>query len=372
MKKILLSLTLFTICAFVAAPRVEAKVIVEKNTTYTLSVGETVPDDLFVGAQSSDIAGTVNGNLYVGSSTVTLTGIVSGDVFVGAGNVDVSGAKIGGSLHLGAGQATLDKGTTIGGSLLAAGGMVRDQATVGRNAFLAGGNLVLDGKVGKEARLAGGTITLGPSANVAGDLTYVLDKNQSNFTQSATATVAGTVAKVTPPAVASSRGTELVSALGKAKTMLTSVFTLVGYFSGLLMGLLLLRLLPNWSQGVAISLRSKTLKYLGLGFLGTLVIFPAVAILMLTVVGIPLALLSFALFLTSLYLAKLVVGYAVGGFIAARLGWKKLSPYAVFGLGFTVYFLLHFVPFVGGLFALLAVIAGLGAILASYARAVGK
>ena len=370
MKKWLLSLTLLLILPFASATKAEAKVAIEKNGPYTLGAGEVVNDDLFVGADTANIAGTVLGNLYVGAGSVSLTGTVKGDVFVGAGSVNITGAHLAGSVHLGAGQVTIDKNTTIGGSLLAGAGTFDNEAVVGRNLFVGAGNLTINGRVGKEARLAGGNIMLGPAASVAGDLTYVME-NSANFSEAPTATVAGTVTKMQRPAAAD-RGKAIVAELGKYKDTVSHTVAIIAYLSALLTGLLMLKLFPKPSRVVADATRHNILRNLGIGFLACLVIVPGFFILLVTVLAAPLALLSLAVFLICFYLAKLVVGYALGFWVVEKLGWKKQSAYLVFAIGFTLFTVIRMVPVGGGLINVLASLVGLGALLTSATRLVGK
>ena len=371
MKKWLLSLIFLLILPFISATKAEAKVAIEKNGPYTLGAGEVVNDDLFVGADTADIAGTVLGNLYVGAGSVSVTGTVKGDVFVGAGSVNIAGAHLAGSVHLGAGQVTIDKNTTIGGSLLAGAGTFDDEAAVGRNLFVGAGNLTINGRVGKEARLAGGKIALGPATVVAGDLTYVMG-NDASIAESPTATIAGTVTKMERPAVAADKGKAIATELVKYKDTVGHTLALIGYLSALLMGLLMLKLFPKPSRVVADATRHNILRNLGIGFLACLVIVPGFFILLFTVLAAPLALLSVALFLTCFYLAKLVVGYALGFWAVEKLGWKKQSAYLVFAIGFTLFTVIRMVPVGGGLVNVLAVLVGLGALLTSATRLIGK
>lgn len=149
-------------------------------------------------------------------------------------------------------------------------------------------------------------------------------------------------------------------------------WSILGFFGALLVGLLTIRLLPKSSRAVTEVVEKSTLRSLGIGFLAMLVVAPAFFLLLLTGVGAPLGFILLALFFVDLYFAKLVVGYAVGRYLATQFGWKKMSVYLVFAIGLVVLSVAKALPFVGPLVTLSSVMIGMGGLLSYYSRLAGK
>ena len=69
-----------------------------------------------------------------------------------------------------------------------------------------------------------------------------------------------------------------------------------------------------------------------------------------------------AKYLIDLYLAKLVVGLAIGLALRDQFEWRKITPYMALALGLIVYYLLGLVPVLNFFTGLLTLFAGLGAL----------
>jgi hypothetical protein len=85
---------------------------------------------------------------------------------------------------------------------------------------------------------------------------------------------------------------------------------------------------------------------------------------MVTLIGIPLGLIMLALYLVSLYVSKVIVGFGIGLWILNRLNAEKkftgnlLWPLVV---GLILYVIITQLPLVGWIFGLLGMIWALGA-----------
>lgn len=135
---------------------------------------------------------------------------------------------------------------------------------------------------------------------------------------------------------------------------------IVGFISTLILGLLLIYLIPNYSREVVSTVRDRTLASLGLGFLMLLVTPVVIVFLFVTVVGIPLALILLAVYLIGIYLARILAILWIG---STLIGWfgKTVREGWVLVIGLVTYSILTLIPFVGGLITMLAVLVGLGA-----------
>ncbi|MDZ4229142.1 MAG: hypothetical protein U1C50_02710 [Patescibacteria group bacterium] len=352
----LVLLSAFILSLFLVSP-VQAKVITKEKGTVTVAAGEVINDDLFIGAESVDIAGTINGDIYIGAGTVNFSGRVSGDLVVGAGTVTIDKAFIGDSLIVGAGTVIIDEQSRIGGSLLAGVGTLDNQARVGRNFMVGAGKVKLDAPVGGEARVGSGSLSLGPKTLITGDLTYVMEED---LDQAATAMVKGKVTKHQAPEMKRFENKQWQEQMSKVWRSVRLALQAVSFFGALIVGLVLLWLLGKPTQAISDKIQTKFGASLGWGLVLLFVAPPALLLLMLTGVGAPLAFILGGLLAIDLYLAKLFAAMAMGKVISHNFGWKKLSPQAVFFVGLVVYYLLRLIPLVGFFVGLLACLSGLG------------
>jgi len=124
-------------------------------------------------------------------------------------------------------------------------------------------------------------------------------------------------------------------------------------------GCLLVWLFPPASRHYALVIAEHPWPSLGWGLL-TLILIPVTAILLLlSLVGIPLALMLAVLAFLAAQIARLGVGYLVG--VRVLRIHPENQRVLSFALGFTLFSVLTFIPILGRLLDILAVIVGLGA-----------
>lgn len=357
MKRFLISLAILLLGLGLASP-VRAKVIVQEKGTVNIPAAEVINDDLFIGAESADIAGTVNGDIYIGAGTVNFSGRVSGDLVIGAGTVTIDKAVIGDSLILGAGTVSIDDQTKIGGSLLAGSGTFNNQAPVVRNFMVGAGNVKLNAPVGGEARIGAGNLALGPKTIIGGDLTY----GAKQFDQDPAAVIKGEVNKkemVEPKRI---NRPEMKQDLGKVLFAAKMGFSLVSFFGSLIVGLVLLWLIKKPTEAITDKIVTKFGASLGWGLVILCVAPFALLLLAITIVGLPLTFILCTFFILGLFLAKIFTSFALGKILVKNFGWDKMSLGLTLFLGLSVYYLLNLIPFLGFFVHLVAVLAGLGGV----------
>jgi len=134
----------------------------------------------------------------------------------------------------------------------------------------------------------------------------------------------------------------------------------------LVSGIVLFLLFPLFMSAAARNIRTSPWKSLGLGLLLLIVIPLAVTFLMMTLVGIPLALIMLAAYFIAL-LASVIVGMLFVGNLGLDLIRKAPASSAGRGivalvLGAALLLLVQWIPFVGGLVWLLFLLLGFGAL----------
>lgn len=356
MKKIALIALTASLFLFVTGG-VSAKVISSPNGTVTIAKDEVVDDDLFVGGQNVTIDGTVNGDVYVGAQTVKINGTVNGNLhaggqtvalggtvknsaYIGAQDITVSQANIGDSLLAGGQNISVDRTTTIGGSLLLGGASVAVDSTIQRSVYVGAAQLAL-----------------GPNTTIGKDLYYSAEKDQSHIDKSAK--ISGEIHK--SEFQATQKNTQVARRQMRAVLGTIRLFGwIVSFVGALIVGFIYLKLSGRNLEKNTNVLASSLWLCLGVGFLITIAFVPGILILLTTVIGIPLAGLAVLFMFLYWYLAKIVVGSALGSWMANVARWK-LSPFWTFVLGLFAIYVLKLIPFIGFLTGLAVFWFGLGA-----------
>lgn len=361
MRKFLTSFTIFVTAFLIfSVTTVSAKVITDKTGTVTVAKTEVVNDDLFIGAQNAVIDGVVNGDVFVGAQTVKVTGIVNGNLHVAANTIDLSGTVKGNVYAVG--QSILVIGSKIGGSLIVGGATANvDKDSAIGGAVLAGvGNLTIDSQVKRSVYAGTGNLTIGSDAKIGKDLYYASGKNQANIATGAKIT--GSTYKTETKTASSSAN---MAAVKKQLPAIMNIFTfgasLISFLSALVVGFIFIKMFGKHFTN-AINFASNSFwKSFGVGFLIAVAFVPALIILILTVIGIPIAGLAILVFLIFSYFAKIVVGAALGAWISKKFNWK-MPTYGAFVLGLFLIYVLKMIPVVGFLTGLVVFWVGVGAL----------
>lgn len=294
--------------------------------------GETVSEVNAVGG-SVIVHGTVTGDVSGAAGNVLITGTVEGDVNVATGNLVVSGT-VGGSVSAGAGSVHIAEGGIVNGNFDVGAGDVR-----------------IDGTVNGDARIGAETIRLGEAAAIGGSLTYdgQLEGNLD--------AVAG---DVTHDRTLGSIG------VAELQPLVSWVFAVYAFVANLVLGVLLLAVFPRFSDGVAEQAIGEPLKT-GLVGLGVILAAPLLAfVLVLTIVGIPLALVGALVFLFAVWIAVVYGRFALGMWLLSLLGRsdgdRRDRRWIALLLGLLLGAALAAVPIVGAAVRFVLFLLGLGAL----------
>jgi cytoskeletal protein CcmA (bactofilin family) len=331
--------------------------------------------DRFVAGRSVRVVQPVAGDLVATGGTVGVDAAVSGDALVAGGTVRVDGS-IEGSLYAGGGRITLDgtvrRNARIGGgrveidpkavvtgNVSLAGGAIRIEGTVQGYVQAAGGSVVIDGTVGGDVVASAGSVELGPNARIAGKLRYA----SRELKRDPAAQVAGGV----------ERSPVNVRSTGPGPRHLARAAGWLWTAGVVLTAIVLVAALPAFTARAASTLRARTGTSLLAGFVAMVCIPVAAILLLVTVIGIPLALLALVL-----YAALLLAGYAMTGIgigdwalarwraaQATRAGWRIVAA----ALSMVALALLGRVPWIGAPVSVLVLIAGVGALVMQARRA---
>ncbi|MGE5450080.1 MAG: hypothetical protein ACM3PA_01735 [Methanomassiliicoccales archaeon] len=371
----LVLLTMFLLVAILAAPALawQTRHADDKQSSGAVMVktGEVINDDLFMAGESIRIDGTVNGDVVVLANSVDVTGTINGDLLVGCSNLNVSGiinddlriaaqdARITGqvkrNLSAAGSHFIIDKDAIVGGNVAFGGENLSIAGLVQGGLQAAVGQLNLTGKIGQNVGAKTDDLNVLPGATIGGSLNY-RGANKGNI--SPEAKIGGPVSyKYFVPQHRDKPEPQHAPWMG------ILVWMLVGFMSLMLVWLLWFYLSPSSFIKVQGALIKAPWASLGWGF-ALLILLPIAAILvMVTVVGIPIALAALILYGTVLFVGKLIVGYGLTYYLATRYQIAALQkPFAAAAVGTLVLMLLNVIPWVGTIVTMVVALMALGSV----------
>lgn len=332
-----------------------------------ITVDGTVTGDVFCGGQTVNINGRVEGDVICAGQSVNINGEVGGSVRAAGNTVNINGTVARGVQAFGA-SVILGKGASVGWDMLMAGATGEIRGKIGRGLHGAAANVVIGGEIGQDVRLKldekiqaekrgigfekkeKSPLTITDEAVINGSLIY---SSSREGLIAEGASIAGEVKHNLPKIKPAKKKMALGYAWGK----------LYSIFAALVVGLVLISL---WGKEIK-KLTDKMLNKVGasIGW-GIVVMFitPILAILLLiTLIGIPLAFIMMAVWLIALYISKILVGILIGRSILEKL-WKKQKESLIWAMiiGIVATWIVFSIPVIGWLLCLVAVWWGLGGI----------
>lgn len=310
--------------------------------------------------------GPIDGDLVAAAGRIGIDYAINGDAVLAAGSIDVR-AKVGEDLRMAGGFVTLT-GRVGGEALIVAGSLaLGPDAEVSGRAWLAGGdvavagrfhkdlkvyarNIVMLGNVTGNVHLFADTIEVLPTAQIKGNLTYV----------------ANTPIKIHPGAQVSGKVIREPGQLPALKLPGWPPFRPLLMFGLLAAGALFLALFPRFTSSAIQTVRTSPLGSLGLGVAIFFSVPPVMLLLVITIIGIPIALMLAGLYAVALLAGFLIAAFFVGDrllkVVARRAApgnyWIRVGMLAI---ALVALWLVRHVPYVGELLNLLALTVGLGA-----------
>lgn len=379
--------------------------------------GEEVDDDLYITANEVVVDGTIEGDLVAFGRTVTVNGRVQGDLIAAGQSVEVGGtvdddariagqtlllrddARVGDDLISAGFSLESGPGSTVGGTLLYAGYQALLAGNVGEDLKGAMNGLQLSGQVGRdvdadvdgenegsppflfeplvEVPTVESGLTLTDSARIGGNLSY---KSDAEARINPGAQIEGEVIPQERPAAEEEEEPTRSAAADWVLGNLRSFVELV------LVGLVVIWLASGWIRRLAGRVLDRPLASLGWGLLSLIAFFVSgIGILLATillavifglltlgglvalivVVGLLAeALLGLAFWVSTGYLAQIVVSF-LAGLLVVEAVWpgrgtgQRVLPLV---LGLILYVVLRAIPVLGPIVGLVVVLFGLGAL----------
>jgi len=316
----------------------------------TVRIDGVVNGDVIVAAEDFVLNGTVNGSIYIAAGKARIDGVVSGNMHVAAGSVEMNGSA--GSAYVAASDITFGKDAKLSGSLLSASSEANIGGQVGQGVYIAASTADLNAKVGASARIEASSIKVGKDAAIAGDLRY---SQGAQIDIANDQNIEGAITQVGQPKKPKNDLVDRASGV------------LFGLISSFILGLVMLFLAPKSVIATADYVKQKPAQTLLAGF-GFLVIAPvALVMTLVTLVGIPLAVIGFMIYVVLLIIAHIFVALLVGRWVIKGDDKKRHTPTAnllPLLVGLTLTGVIELLPILGGMVSFLVLIAGLGAVVA--------
>ena len=331
-----LALVLAGLCAALALPTTAGAMEFHKaEGTYELLKNETVKTDLLVTCSRARIDGTVEGDLFLFAQSADISGHIKGDVILFVQSARVTG-QVDGNIRAATNNLTitgtvgrnvlslnevlnLDTAGRVDGSLTGFAQSVGIDGKLGRDLLVFDDDTTISGSAGGEVRAKGRNMFIVSSAQIAGPIHYEGDN----------------------PAVVAS-GAKLASPVEFTKREHKSqyrgghyyVWRVIWTAAFVLLGLVLFLLLPKFAEE-ATEAGGRVGAPLGLGVLVFFGVPIAAIIACITVVGIPLGILTLGSWFLALNCAEIVVGTVVGSWILGKSSdtWGLIGRMA---MGFTL------------------------------------
>lgn len=312
--------------AIILIPHTSQALSISTEERITITADQTVDDNFFAAGDQITIDGTVNGDVYAFGNSVTINGTVNGDVISGATTLEINGA-VAGNVRAGgqrisinapvgknvtvAGETiTIDSEASVGWSIIAGGRTLKLDGPVGGNVSLAGEAITITNTVGSSVDVTlgeKGQVTLGDTAIIKGDFTY---RGTKAATVAPTAVITGNTVH-----------RQFDANIEFDKEFFTRAWilgSLIGLFGLLLVGTILVSVAHDRVESVIKRMHQEPIIVMLWGLL-MLIIIPILSVIaMITLIGLPLGLISLGCYMLAMYLAKIFVGTLLGTWILNR------------------------------------------------------
>lgn len=263
-------------------------------------------DDLYVIEDTVTMDKLVDSNAFIIGSDVTVTGQVGGDLFVIADNLTLTGdSYIYGNLFACANTITVE-GIVCDLYAISENLTLAETGIVLRDIRTAGSNLTINGSIGRNTYVTATSISLGENSHVYGDFNYTAKE----AIQVPSGVVDGTI-NYSEMSVSEESGNTVMS------YVMDCIYAVV-YAIAVLAIMILVA--PKFLNRLPEFISKKSLPTIGIGVLGLIVPIPVAILLMISVVGVPVAFALLAVWAIAVFaLSSAVTTIAIASFIGSKV-----------------------------------------------------
>ncbi len=301
---------------------------------------EDVDATTFVAGNAIDIKSNNNGLNFAAGNIVNISG--AHDYVFAAGN-----------------NITITNLTTK--DMFLAGNVVTINSSEIRDLYVAASSITINSKIERNAYLGGDRVTINSEVN--GDITVASD----NIVIGEEAIINGTLKypEGVKPVISNN------ASINKTKTYESDDYnkelsvvdtiiipTIISYVSLLLIAFILLTVSKKAFAKYEKTGKKATdiLITTGIGFIGLIVVPVVAIILMLTLIGIPLSIITLIIYGIMIYLSAIPATYYLGSLITKG----KMNSYLLLTLSLLVFYIVRLIPIIGTIIVFLIICLGLG------------
>ena len=345
------------------------------DQTVTVGPGETIVGSLFATGETVQIDGVVEGDVFCAGKTILVKGSIGGDVICAGQTIEVDGT-VAGSVRVagqtvvvngyigrnvtGLGQTiTIGSASIVNGDLISAGQTITFGGVVRQGLAAAGDTVLVNGSIGGDTNFAVNRLQLGETAKISGTLTYESDKDAVIATGASVGTIVKQPMRKDGENWQNGKGRfpKMLGAMRKPWPV-SAVGSIITFF---LLSVVFIFLFPGKTERVVDMIATYPARSVIMGLLAFIITPIVFVTLVITIIGIPLAILLILLFALMAFVSKLFVALWVGRKIQSSFMKKKGENwYLAAAIGVTVSYLVFHLPYVGWLISLIAILIGMG------------
>lgn len=321
----------------------------------------TIGESVTVG-EDVDIENTVNSSSFTVGDKINLKSFIDGLSFVAGNDITISSRQdhlfsAGRTIHLVnaeikdafiAGETITIDSSTIR-DLYAAGKRITINSEISRDAYLTGDKITIHGNIMGDVKVAAAEIIIEDGSVINGTLKY---PEEAKITVSETASI------MNRETYKSNKNT-----IVRERSFADKVsFSLISYLSLLVVGFVLLAINKKFFKNILEEERDiKYLLKMAFYGLGLLVCIPIACIIgLITIVGIPISIITLIMYGICIYLSMIPSAYYLGNWI---LKDKIKNEYLILAIALCVLTILKFIPVVGGLIRFICFVFGFSLLL---------
>lgn len=355
-----LGLVILSTLAFVGIANAQS---FKTGNLITVAGDETVDSMLFAAGNNIDVAGIVNGDVYCAGQNINISGTVKGDVFCAGQTINVSGTIegsvrlagqnitisgiIGNSATVAAQDLIINKNGIINRDLLGGSQDITINGQIKRDIVAGSENLTIGGKIGRDINGDISAITIESTGKVEGIVNYtgLSDPNIQNGGK-----IVGTITRTAPKKDVNNNyfSPMAFNIFGFVYMLITTI----------IIALVLVVLFPRQLKDASDKAIRMPVKTALVGFVAMIFAPIFIILLLLSFVGIPLAIISILIWIIIMIISSPFAGYLLGRVILR----KSKRPAMIILLGSSILVATYFIPFIGFVTMFIANLFGMGMI----------
>jgi hypothetical protein len=303
----------------------------------------------------------VDGSSIVAGDNVTVSNAIKGIDMVFGNNITY---KNNSDYSLVAGNVVNISGTTENDGFIFGNVVTFDESySSSRDLFVAASSVTLKGEITRDVKIYASTVVL-ENVKIAGNVTIYassieikddVEINTLSYNEDAEI-------NISEKSVITSKE-EITTETSKESIVDVILDNIINYASILVVFLALALLLPNIFKKIEAKTEdisiSKFISMLGYGLFFLIIIPIIFVMLLMIVIGIPLALLTLALYIITILLSTIFAGYFIGLIIWKKFIKKEVNILLVGLIGISIIKVLSFIPVIGVLDVIVSILLSL-------------